>query len=572
MKKPSSLLVLVFLILTPNVFLVLQRPVTARPLYTDSRWVVDGSGQRVKLACVNWASHLEPMVAEGLSKQPLDVISKQIISMGFNCVRLTWSLFMVTNDSFASLTIRQSFQKLGLLDSISGIKLNNPSLLDLPLIQAYQVVVSNLADNNVMVILDNHISEPGWCCSNSDDNGFFGDRYFDPDLWIKGLTTIATIFNGTNKVVGMSLRNELRGPKQNAEDWYRYMQKAAEAVHTANPDVLVILSGLSYDKDLTFLSKQPVNLSFKGKLVFEVHWYAFSDGEAWVRGNPNQVCASVVDNLMRNAGFLQKQGWPLFVSEFGVDQRGTNVNDNRYLNCFIGVAAELDWDWALWTLVGSYYLRQGVVGMEETYGMLDSGWTSIRNSNFLQRLSTLQIPLQGLGVSNLKPYKIILHTLTGLCVHRNPITKSLSLGSCAESEAWDYTPEKILMVKGTYDCLQADGVGKPAKLGSLCTDTNSKWEPISESKMHFSTKLSNGRTVCLDVDSNNAFLTNPCKCLSGDHLCDPGSQWFKIVNSTRIRSQPQPDYVFQVRRTKFNWRSVMKLKLRKEGAVNEDMS
>ncbi|KAJ4960110.1 hypothetical protein NE237_020020 [Protea cynaroides] len=537
MKKPSALLVLAFLILTPNVLLVLQRPVTARPLYTNSRWIVDESGQRVKLACVNWVSHLEPMVAEGLTKQPLDVISKRIISMGFNCVRLTWPLFMVTDDSLSSLSVRQSFERLGLFDSVAGIELNNPDLLDLPIIQAYQVVVSNLADNSVMVILDNHLSKPGWCCSNSDDNGFFGDRYFDPDLWLKGLTTIATMFNGTNKVVGMSLRNELRGRKQNAKDWYRYMQGAAEAVHKANPDVLVILSGLNYDLDLTFLHKRQVKLSFEKKLVFEVHWYSFSDGgDAWSRGNPNEVCARVVKNMMRNAGFLLKQGWPLFVSEFGGDQRGTNVNDNRYFDCFFGVAVELDWDWALWTLVGSYDLREGVVGMEEFYGMLDWGWTGIRNSNFLQRLSTIQIPLQGPGVSNLMPYKIILHTSTGLCVHRNPITKSLSLGSCAESEAWDYTPEKILMVKGTYDCLQADGVGKPAKLGSLCTDTNSKWEPISDSKMHFSTKLFNRRTVCLDVDSNNAFLTNPCKCLSGDHLCNPGSQWFKIVNSTRIRS------------------------------------
>ncbi|KAJ4970316.1 hypothetical protein NE237_003415 [Protea cynaroides] len=537
MNKPSSLLVLAFLILSPNVLLVLQRPVTARPLYTDSRWIVDESGQRVKLACVNWASHLEAMVAEGLSKQPLDVISKRIISMGFNCVRLTWPLFMITDDSLASLTVQQSFERLGLLDSVAGIELNNPSLLDLSIIQAYKVVVSNLADNSVMVILDNHLSKPGWCCSYSDDNGFFGDRYFDPDLWLKGLTTIASMFNGTNKVVGMSLRNELRGRRQNAEDWYRYMQGAAEAVHKANPDVLVILSGLSYDLDLTFLHKQQVKLSFEGKLVFEVHWYSFSDGgDAWSRGNPNQVCARVVNNLMRNAGFLLKQGWPLFVSEFGGDQRGTNVNDNRYLDCFFGVAVELDWDWALWTLTGSYYLREGVVDLDETYGILDWGWTGIRNSNFLQRLSTIQIPLQGPGISNLKTYKIILHTSTGLCVHRNPVTKSLSLGSCAESEAWDYTPEKILMVKGTYGCLQADGVGKPAKLGFLCTDTNSKWEPISDSKMHFSTKLSNGRTVCLDVDSNNAFLTNPCKCLSEDHLCDPGSQWFKIVNSTRIRS------------------------------------
>lgn len=84
-------------------------------------------------------------------------------------------------------------------------------------------MVSNLGANNVMVILDNHITKPGWCCSNTDGNGFFGDQYFDPQLWINGLTKMATLFNGVTNVIGMSLRNELRGPKQNKNDWYRYM-------------------------------------------------------------------------------------------------------------------------------------------------------------------------------------------------------------------------------------------------------------------------------------------------------------------------------------------------------------
>ena len=60
----------------------------------------------------------------------------------------------------------------------------------------------------------------------------------------------------------------------------------------------------------------------------------------------------------------------MFVSELGVD-------DNRNLNCFFGLAAELDFDWALWTL-------------EETNGLMN--W----NSNFFQRISALQSPLQGM--------------------------------------------------------------------------------------------------------------------------------------------------------------------------------
>ncbi|KAF5741116.1 hypothetical protein HS088_TW10G00111 [Tripterygium wilfordii] len=460
------------------VIMIFLAPVTALPLSTNSRWIVDDSGQRVKLACVNWVSHLEVMVAEGLSKQPVDVISNQIVSMGFNCVRLTWPLFLVTNDTLGSMTVRQSFQNLGLTESIAGVKANNPSFIDLSLIQAYQAVVSSLGENNVMVILDNHISKPGWCCSNNDGNGFFGDQYFKPELWINGLTRMATMFNGVSNVVGMSLRNELRGSKQDVNDWYRYMQRGAEAVHSANPDVLVILSGLNYDKDLSFIRNRPVNLTFTGKLVFEMHWYGFTDGKAWETGNPNQVCGRVADNMMRLSGFLVQQGWPLFVSEFGLDQRGINVNDNRYINCFLGVAAELDLDWALWTLVGSYYLRQGVFGLDESYGILSWNWCETRNSSFLQRISAMQTPFQGPVVSESELHKVIFHPLTGLCVQRNSFLEPLKLGPCSESEAWTYSTQKILSVKGTYSCLQADDCDKPAKMGLICSGSSSRWDII----------------------------------------------------------------------------------------------
>lgn len=117
----------------------------------------------------------------------------------------------------------------------------------------------------------------------------------------------------------------------------------------------------------------------------------------------------------------------------------------------------------------------------------------------------------------------------------------LRLGPCTDSEAWNYTPQKILTLKGTYFCLQADELGNPAKLGILCTDSNSKWEFISDSKMHMSSKLSDdGKAVCLDVDSNNTLVTNSCKCLSKDNTCEPSSQWFKLVNSTRSSSVTRP--------------------------------
>lgn len=132
----TSAIVFFFLFIAPK-FLA-----SALPLSTSSRWIVDRNGTRVKLSCVNWVSHLEPVVAEGLSKQPLDSIAKKIVSMRFNCVRLTWPLFLSTNDTLAyQVTVRQSFHSLGLVESIKGIIANNPSIIDLPLIKAYQVLI-----------------------------------------------------------------------------------------------------------------------------------------------------------------------------------------------------------------------------------------------------------------------------------------------------------------------------------------------------------------------------------------------------------------------------------------------
>ncbi|CAL5349794.1 unnamed protein product [Camellia sinensis] len=97
------------------------QPVAALPLSIDSRWIVDETGHR------------------GLIKQSIDSISKKIVSMGFNCVRLTWPLFLATNDLLANTTVRHSFRNLGLTESIAGFQANNPSIIDHSLISAFQL-------------------------------------------------------------------------------------------------------------------------------------------------------------------------------------------------------------------------------------------------------------------------------------------------------------------------------------------------------------------------------------------------------------------------------------------------
>lgn len=97
------------------------------------------------------------------------------------------------------------------------------------------------------------------------------------------------------------------------------MPKGGEAVHAANPEVLVILSGIDYDTNLSFLRDRFFNVSFTDKLVFEQHWYSFSDGrDSWVKHNSNDLCAKIIEKVTHNGGFLIGRGFPLFLTEFAL--------------------------------------------------------------------------------------------------------------------------------------------------------------------------------------------------------------------------------------------------------------
>ncbi|ONK58202.1 uncharacterized protein A4U43_C09F9470 [Asparagus officinalis] len=488
------------------------------------------TGQRVKLACINWAAHLEPMVAEGLNKIRLNEMSMVIHVNGFNCVRLTWPLYLVTDSSMEpAVTVRQSLLRLGLNSSIEGILEFNDWILDLPLIQAFKAVVSNLRSNNVMVILDNHITKPGWCCNYHDGDGFFGDDLFNPSEWISGLTKMAGMFKEDDNVIGMSLRNELRGPRQNVPDWYKFMQMGAEAVHKANSNVLVILSGLDFDTDLSFLLNKKVDVSFTTKLVYEMHWYSFTNGDTW-DSNLNDACSFVTSRVMSRAGFLLSHGWPLFVSEWGVNQKGENNFENRYLDCFLAFAAEHDVDWGLWALQGSYYLKEGNVDVEEFYGFNNFTWRTRRNITFFNRIYKLQTPFQGPGLNHAL-HTVLYHPVTGLCV--NPFESyKLQLGSCNSAKGWRYTKEKMIQLQGTTLYMKQSGQDGSVMLVDYHTDPSLKWELVSTTKMHISSQSET--YLCLDVGKfNNTLVTSPCRCLSKDKDCGPQDQWFKMISSNR---------------------------------------
>ena len=68
----------------------------AVPFYTSDRWILDANGDRFKLASVNWYGFADvDYCPAGLEIADLDAIAETIASMGFNSIRLPFSLEMV---------------------------------------------------------------------------------------------------------------------------------------------------------------------------------------------------------------------------------------------------------------------------------------------------------------------------------------------------------------------------------------------------------------------------------------------------------------------------------------------
>ncbi|XP_054778445.1 glycosyl hydrolase 5 family protein-like [Prosopis cineraria] len=536
LRLTSKSLFIIFLLLASSCLLS-----SSYPLSTQNKWILDEStGRRAKFACVNWAGHLEPMIPEGFHKQPLKHIVAQIAQHKFNCVRLTYAIHMWTRHG--NDTVGDTLLHLDLPDAIQGMEKNNPSFLEMTHVQVFEVVVRELGAHKVRVLLDNHVSKPKWCCNDDDENGFFHDRHFDPEEWTQGLTLAAKHFAGNSAVAAMSLRNELHGPRQNQGDWYKYMSHAARAIHKANPQVLVVISGLNYDTELQFLRKKALNLDIGKKLVFETHLYSWSgigtlklDG-IWTKQPLNRICAQSAKGIDYRAGFVTtgENAVPLIFTEFGFDQTGGSEEDLKFLTCIQTYLAGRDMDWGLWTLQGSYYMREERVDVEDTFGVLDSSWNQLKNPNLTQVLQLLQRTNQDPG-SKLPQHSILYHPLSGQCVTVNE-KDEVELGSCENKSRWHHAKKgnQILLV-GTDKCLSANGEGLPVLVsaGHNCNSHKSAWKSLSLSKLHLGIKQENDHHLCLQKDSNtSAIVTAKCICIRNeDSLCldDPRSQWFQFV-------------------------------------------
>ena len=123
----------------------------------------------------------------------------------------------------------------------------------------------------VMVILNNHNSRAGWCCSEQDGEGLWWTAKYPQEMWLQALATMAENYATNPRVVGLDLRNELRRADGHSPvwggggkyDWAQAADTAGNLVLDINPGLLVIVEGLEFAGTVEGARERPIQLSWQ---------------------------------------------------------------------------------------------------------------------------------------------------------------------------------------------------------------------------------------------------------------------------------------------------------------------
>jgi endoglucanase len=316
----------------------------AFPLSTSGAKIVGANGVTYRLAGVNWeGAHQDGRVAGGLDKLHRAEIIDRVISWGMNHIRFPFSTGMISNKDGTPYT--------GLVSPAAVAA--NPDLAGMTPWQAYQQVVADATAAGLYVIVNNHISYPGWCCSAVDNNGLWYNDNWPSSVFTNTWVQVATAFAG-NPRVGYDIRNEPRdavvggvtlhpswGDGNAATDFRLMYQNTTGRLRTADPGCLVFCEGLSYAGDLTGWAAHPVTGT---NIVASMHDYA------WFHPDP-QSQPAYFTQMDANGGYLPQAGTvPLLIGEFGQNMDKRAPMTSGWMANFFAYARARAISWCWWSL------------------------------------------------------------------------------------------------------------------------------------------------------------------------------------------------------------------------------
>jgi endoglucanase len=273
-----------------------QTPPGAGYWHAVGAQLFDAAGRPVRMAGLTWyGMETTNWVPAGLDTQRYTTILGQVKMLGYNVIRLSLSNELVERNPVVTRAVRA-----------------NPELKGKRALQVLDLLAAYAGHIGLKLLLDNHRSHAARPMEvNTLDEALWYTKAYPQRAWLRDWQTLALRYKGNDAVVGFDLRNEphtagpgpwnlhaylhqgatwgpYRGESTGATDWRAAAQEAGNAILAINPDLLIVVEGITLYPDeaspagilsswwggiLIPARRFPVTLLIPGKLVYSVHDY-----------------------------------------------------------------------------------------------------------------------------------------------------------------------------------------------------------------------------------------------------------------------------------------------------------
>ncbi|KAK0648368.1 beta-1,6-galactanase [Cercophora newfieldiana] len=417
------------------------------PLRTRGRDIVNSRGETITFAGVTWPLSGETMIPEGLEYAAADDILTHVASVGFNFIRMPYAIQMVDEIyarngtdiplERALITTLGAANGTRVLDAI--LARNSIWTRSTPRFKIWNDIARLAARKNILIHPDTHVGKAQSCCSHTDGNAWFEDTNLPVANWQRALSYVADWAKNHTNIVSMSLLSTPRESylrpalEYNWKTFVGNMTSGAETIHSANPDLLITWSGLQFGQDLSALTSRKniltapcyrcaairdgarrppeyftlSNQTWADKIVWELHLRA--DSEDLDTGTCRVIEAGLYRNGFNALGIQPPAACnvtsdcpaaakltPVILSEFGHAQDPT-LDTDVVTGCLRILTERYRVSWAMWSLAGSWRVKDGAQGVDDRWGLVNGNWSGWR---YEKGVETFWKPwVAGMGVS-----------------------------------------------------------------------------------------------------------------------------------------------------------------------------
>ena len=322
------------------------------PLSTRGAKIIDAKGKPVLLKGVNWFGiETETQAPQGLWQRDYKNMLSQIKQLGYNLIRLPYSVQALRSDSPAGLAdIRGINFSIGSNKELSG---KTP-------LEVMDLIIQAAEDQGLLILLDSHRLN-----NQSIPELWYGDGFTEAD-WIDTWKMLATRYKNQANVIGADLKNEPHGKASWGTgdlktDWRLAAERAGNEILAVNPNWLIVVEGVEKNVpnqklkihwqggNLEGVKRYPVRLSRRNKLVYSPHEYG-----PGVYNQPHFTDKKFPENLLHRwqigFNYISSQNIaPILIGEFGGRQVDTTTIEGIWQNKLVQYIKQKNLSFAYWS-------------------------------------------------------------------------------------------------------------------------------------------------------------------------------------------------------------------------------